>query len=80
MERVAVDVVIQIAVRVDAIPAGHCIADVVAANRDQQIQVGLQPVRPDVRVVEQVVLIRPAQQQDGPALVLPIERIGLIGV
>jgi hypothetical protein len=38
---------------------------------------GLQPVRPEVGMVEQIVLIRPADQQKRFALVLPV--IGILG-
>ena len=53
------------------VAVAHHVADVVAADRLQQVEMALQPDG----MVEQIVLPGPAQQQYGFALVLPVIRI-----
>jgi hypothetical protein len=72
MECIQAVVIEKVAALVGAVPAGHRVADVVAPYGDQQIQVSFQAVGAKVRVVEQIVLIRPANQQHRFALVLPV--------
>ncbi len=72
---------IRVAVEREQVPRfarAHRVADGVAADRPEQIQVCFQPVGRDVRVVEQVVLIAAAQEQHRLALVLPVVRVAFI--
>jgi hypothetical protein len=72
VERVEIVVVVDIAALVGSVAAGHRIAHVVAADGDQPIQMGFQAIGPDIRVIEQVVLIAAAQQQNRMPFVLPV--------